>query len=379
MQYLCKIKQARRLVDKSRGALGNEGQANLFNTRAAIVQTAAELPVLLIYDIDPTWSAAEQEEADRESRRLGYAMRRRGHSVSLLPVRDADLKAAVSGYDPREVLVFNWCESMPGLERSEPLVARTLEKLGFTYTGASFKTLQFSYDKARVKRRLDSRRIPTPKWRVYNKAAADGWSSFPAIVKPAYEHCSVGVDGGAVVSDASELLHRVEYVLDTFHQAALVEDFIDGREFHVSVWGNDPVEVLPPVEMDFSCFDDFHKRLCSRDAKFAPDSEAYQRIKSIVPARLSEQEAAELEAVCKAAYTALECRDYGRIDVRLRDGVFYVLDVNPNADISADASVALAAGKVGYCYGAVGSRVVEYAAERHLRTARPTNSCTAAT
>ena len=336
------------------------------------MQTAVDLPVVLVYELDPSWSATEQEQADRESRRLGHAMRRQGHSVGMLPVRDADLRGALSSYDPADVLVFNWCESVPGIERSEALVAETLEKMRFTYTGATSQALKLCYDKGRAKRRLDSRGVPTPEWRLLNSPrAAQGWGFFPAIVKPAYEHCSVGVDQGAVVSSPAELRERTAYVLDTFHQPALVEDFIDGREFHVALWGNQVVEMLPPVEMDFSSFDDIHKRLCSRDAKFDPESEAYRKIKTYVPARLTAEEMKQLETVSKAAYQALECRDYGRVDVRLRNGVFYILDVNPNADISVDASLALAAEKAGYCYGRFGSRVVDMAAERHVQNPAP--------
>ena len=261
--------------------------------------------------------------------------------------------------------MFNCCEGVPGLNRSEALVAKTLETLRFTYTGATPRTLTLNYDKGRVKRLLESRGIPTPRWRLLTSPDASGWDCFPAIVKPSNEHCSMGVDRGGVVSDATELQQRAAYVLDTFQQPALVEDFIDGREFHVPLWGSQHPEMLPPVEMDFSYFDDIHERICSHEAKFAPESKAYQKIKSYVPARLTEAEMAKLEAVSKAAYLALKCRDYGRINVRMRDGVFYVIDINPNADISADASVALAAGKAGYCYGKLGSRVLKFAAERH--------------
>jgi D-alanine-D-alanine ligase len=298
-------------------------------------------------------------------------MRRQGHSVSLLPVCNSDLQEGLLAYEPADVLVFNWCEGLPGIGHSEALVAETLERLKFTYTGASPKALRLCYDKGRVKNRLDSLGIPTPRWKLLTSLAASGWDTFPAIVKPACEHCSLGVDEGAVVSDPVELQERVAYVLDTFRQPALVEDFIDGREFHVALWGNQHVEMLPPVEMDFSCFDDIHQRLCSHDAKFAPQSDAYQKIKSYVPARLTADEMAQLEAVSKAAYQAIDCRDYGRIDVRLKDGVFYVIDVNPNADISADASLAIAAGKAGYCYGRFGSRVLDLAAERHPQNPPP--------
>lgn len=324
-----------------------------------------KLPVLLIYDIDPSWTEAEQEETKRVSQRLGHALRRQGHSVRFLPVSDPDLPSVLAAHDPRDVIVFNWCEALPGIERSEAWVVETLERLRFTYTGATPDVIKRSYDKPQVKRLLQAQGVPTPKWRLFRSAAGSDWNCFPAIVKPACEHCSFGIDSGAVVCDPAELNQRVTYVLDTFQQPAIVEDFVDGREFHVPIWGNDQVEMLPPVEIDFSALDNLADRLCSYDAKFAPDSIAYRKIKSWAPARLSPEEMAQLEAASKAAYQTLDCRDYGRIDVRLRDGVFYVLDVNPNADLSFDASLALAAEKAGYCYGALGSRVVEFALERH--------------
>ncbi|NUQ64111.1 MAG: D-alanine--D-alanine ligase [Pirellulales bacterium] len=333
--------------------------------------TAAELPILLIYAIDPLWTPAERAEVDRESRRLGFAMRRQGHSVRFLPVGDRDLHSALSPYQPGNVLVFNWCEGLPGIGRSDALVAETLEKLQFTYTGASSEALELSYDKPRVKNLLEAHGVPTPRWKVAQSADIHDWDVFPAIVKPAWEHCSVGVDDGAVVSGIAELRHRAAYVLDRLRQPALIEDFIDGREFHVPLWGNQDVEALPAVERDFSGLDDMHKRLCSYEAKFAPESEAYQKIRTYVPARLSGDEMESLESVAIAAYRLLGCRDYGRVDIRLRDGVFYVIDVNPNADISADASIALAAGKAGYCYGAMGSRMLQFAAQRHPQNLAP--------
>lgn len=331
----------------------------------ADVQQVMDLPVLLIYDVDPSWTTREQEETRRVCQRLGYAMRRRGHSVRFLPVTAPDLPSILAAYDPRDVIVFNWCEGVPGMDRSEVWVTQTLERLRFTYTGASSDVLKRCYDKPQVKRMLQSRGVPTPRWKLFQSPAENGWNCFPAIVKPAREHCSFGIDSGAVVIDPAQLSQRVSYVLDTFQQPAIVEDFVDGREFHVPIWGNDQLEMLPPVEIDFSALNNVCERLCSYDAKFIPDSTAYRKIKSWAPARLSTAEMSQLEAASKAAYQTLDCRDYGRIDVRLRDGVFYVLDVNPNADISFDASLALAAEKAGYCYGAMGSRVLELALERH--------------
>ena len=196
----------------------------------------------------------------------------------------------------------------------------------------------------------------------------DDWSCYPAIVKPAGEHCSLGVDEGAVVLGPQELRARVSYVLDAFHQPALVEDFIDGREFHVSLLGGDgQCTMLPPAEMDFSAFRDVRDRLCTFDSKFTPGSTHYKDIRLRIAAELDPSEYKTLEATARAAYQILGCRDYARIDIRLRDGVFYVLDVNPNADISVETSIVCAAEAAGYSYGAMLSYLIRLATQRHPR------------
>ena len=320
--------------------------------------------VLLLYGVHPEWEPDEQHRVAREGRRLGAAIRRRGHRVRVLEIRGNHLVDTLAPFDPAEAVVFNWCEFLPGVEGGEAEVADVLEQLGFAYTGAPPETIRLSYDKPRVRALLEENGVPVPCWAQYDAPGQVNWDIFPAIVKPAWEHCSIGVDRWSVVLNGDELVQRVAHVIETYGQPALVEDFIDGREFHVPLWGNDTVEMLPPVEMDFSAFGDVRDRLCSYDSKFSPDSTSYRRIRSRIPARLSADERDALEEACRLAYRLVGCRDYGRIDVRQRDGRMYVLDVNPNADISADASVALAANKAGFCYGAMGSRLLEWAQNR---------------
>jgi D-alanine-D-alanine ligase len=179
------------------------------------------------------------------------------------------------------------------------------------------------------------------------------------------EHCSMGITQDSVVLNQAELKNRISFILDQYCQPALVEDLIDGREFHVSVWGNETLTVLPPAEMDFSFFGNVKDRLCTYDSKFIPGSEHYEKIETLLPAPLTSDETDALERVCKNAYVALGCRDYARMDIRLRDNIFYVLDVNPNADISIDASMACAAEAAGISYGQMGNLIVRMAAQRH--------------
>ncbi len=120
----------------------------------------------------------------------------------------------------------------------------------------------------------------------------------------------------------------------------------------------------PPLKW-ISAFDDFHDHVCTYESKFDPASPPYQLINLRLPAALTEHEHQELEAVAKAAYRAIACRDYARLDIRLKDGIFYILDINPNADISIDTSLALSSEFAGLSYGKLGSYLINLAARRH--------------
>jgi D-alanine-D-alanine ligase len=324
-----------------------------------------DLPVLLLYNIDPAWEPGEQDEAVTATQELIEALRQVGHPVTPVQVNDLDLRRFLSPYNPGQFIVLNWCEALPGIAHSDVLAAEILEEMGFAYSGSPPPVLRLSGDKERVKDILLRAAVPAPRGCVCTTAQHVPWDRFPAIVKPVREHCSIGITPDAVVLDAKAMRERIAFVIETYQQPALVEEFIDGREFRVTLWGNADVEVLPPVEMEFSAFSDLRERLCSWDAKFTPGSRHYTDIRTVAPAPLTEEELRLLEDVSRAAYRAMGIRDYARFDFRLREGVFYLLDPNPNPDISSDASLALTAELAGYSYGQMGSRLIHLAAKRH--------------
>jgi D-alanine-D-alanine ligase len=324
----------------------------------------ATLAVVVLHNVDPSWPPTEKAVVMDAVSQLVTALTAEGHRVFEAPVTSADLAAALAPFNPGSHIVFNWCDELPGIQKSEIQVAMLLEQLGYTYTGSPPETLSLSWDKGAVKSWLSEYGVPIPYGQVVNAANLDSWHRFPAIVKPAFEHCSVGIDSNAVVLDKKELQKRVAHVRKVFAQPAVVEDFIDGREFHVTLWGNSQVHMLPPAEMDFSDFSDVRDRLCTFDSKFTPGSRHYDGIKMIIPAPMAESDLGALRQTSVAAYTRLGCRDYARIDLRLRDEVFYVLDINPNADISPDTSLAYAA-EASMGYGAFASRLIRLASERH--------------
>ncbi len=324
-----------------------------------------DLPILLIYNIDLTWSDQEIQESHTITQMMVDALIEVGHPVQEVCIHSADLEAALRGYSPDEYLVLNWCEELPGVPHSEAHVAQILERMGFTFTGANSLALFRSQDKPRVRRRLRRKCIPIPAWQVCTSPHIAKSVRFPSIVKPAFEHCSYGITRESVVQTEQELVNRVQYILEQFQQPAMVEDFIDGREFHVGVIGNRSLKVLPPFEIDYSSFADIHDRLCTYESNFDKSSQAYALTAPTLSVDLDPGQIRQIEEVVIAAYQAIGCRDYARMDLRLQDGIFFVLDVNPNADLSPDTSLALAAGQVGYPYGKLGSLLVNLAAKRH--------------
>ncbi|HPI14732.1 MAG TPA: ATP-grasp domain-containing protein [Spirochaetota bacterium] len=329
------------------------------------LRDAAELPVLVMYNLDTEWKQADKMNQKAEIELMSSSLEGLGHPVSRLEINGNSLHRTLSGYEPSDWIVMNLCEEIPGVPHSEATVAHLLESRNMIYTGSPPEIIGNCENKQFVKHTLSALGLPTPLWGVYENPFAPDWSCFPAIVKPANEHCSLGISSESVVLDRGELERQIRFIHHNFNQPALVEDFIDGREFHVSMIGNGSLLMLPPVEMDFSACNDIHDRLCTFDAKFIPGSKHYEIITSLIPASLSEGEYGELERTCFDCFRAFECRDYARLDIRLRDGIFYILDINPNPDISSDASMACAAEYMGITYGELGSRLVRLAASRH--------------
>ncbi|MDY0003869.1 MAG: hypothetical protein RBU30_21405 [Polyangia bacterium] len=323
-----------------------------------------DLSVAVLHDLDPAWTLEEQEETRAQVGAMVKALEALGHPVQCLPVRSPDMDAVLDQIDPARTVVLNWVEELPGAERGCVDAAKAYESRGLVYTGATPEVLDLSYDKPRWKTLLREAGVPTPWEGYFESPETDNWELFPAIVKPAYAHCSTGIDRDAVVLDSASLKQRVAWLLQEVGQPAMVEPFVDGREFHVSLWGNGKIEMLPPAEMDFSALSSLQDRLCSYDSKFTPGSEDFETITVRLPAPLEPGELAMLEQVCLQAYRVLGCRDYARMDVRQKDGVYYVLDVNPNPDMTVDTSFALAAKLQGTSYGELGSYLVNLAALR---------------
>jgi D-alanine-D-alanine ligase len=318
-------------------------------------------------DGDPGYEARADVEAVAKS--ITATLSDGFHEAHLVPV-EGDmhvLRAKLTELEPD--CAFNLCESLAGDARLETAVPLILELLGIPFTGSPPAALSHALYKDRVKRRLEEAGLPTPHARVMAGATDPCDLPFPLIVKPVHEDGSAGITARSVVHDEEHLRRRVAEVVATFHQPCLVEEYIAGRELNVALFGFPTARVLPLQEIDFSLLPDDQPRIVSYEAKWEEGSVADRGTRPVLLPQLPPSVAARVRKVAVEAFRALGMRDYGRVDIRLSAaGVPYVVDVNPNCDLSQHAGMARAAAAVGIDYPSLAKLLVRYALRRR-RTA----------
>jgi D-alanine-D-alanine ligase len=326
---------------------------------------------------DPAWAARVQvgEVAAGVAAYLTDA----GHDAQLIAV-DGDLAALRARLTELDVdCAFNLCESLCGDARLESAVPLLLELLGIPFTGSPPEVLSFALRKDRVKQRLEAAGIPTPAGRILSRPDEACDLPFPLIVKPVREDGSVGIWRTSVVHSPGELARAVEAVVTTFRQPALVEQFIDGRELNVALIGHPAPRVLPLSEIDFTALPEGVPRIVSYDAKWTIGSADDLGTVPVLHPQLPNGVAARVRRAAAEAFRAVGVRDYGRVDVRLAaSGVPFVVDVNPNCDLSSTAGMARAAAAVGIDYGALVGLLVRYALRRRRGSSGAETTATAA-
>jgi D-alanine-D-alanine ligase len=287
----------------------------------------------------------------------------RGHTVERAVIRKSMLDVLLS-YDPREWIVFNLCETLEGESYREAYVPAVLDVMGYTYTGSNTRTLHHALNKARTKQHLAAHGLPTAPYQVFESVHAPVNVPLPAFVKPVAEDASIGVTSRAVVTTAEELHEQVNYVLKEMGEPALVEEFIAGREFNVAIWGNGTPHVLPLAEIDYRQITNPFEQIISFAAKWDKGAFEYQNTDPICPAVVDSELAERIRCVALEAYRLMGCRDYARVDIRVRDHQPYILEVNPNCGIAPDAGFPREARIGGYDYAAMCEQIVKFASTR---------------
>ena len=281
-------------------------------------------------------------------------LRKLGHDVKPLGVKSdlGVLRSAIEDWKPH--IAFNLLEEFDGVAVYDQNVVSYLELLHVPYTGCNPRGLMLARDKVLSKKLFSFHRIPFPDFMVVplgRTVKRPQWLSFPLIVKSVTEEASLGISQASIVEDDEKLKERVAFIHASIGTGALIEQYIEGREFYVGVIGNGHVQVLPVWELIMDKLPDDARRIATQRVKW---SRAYQDkygIRSCEATGLPEGKAAEIQHLAKRVYRALGLSGYARIDVRMDAmGNAYVLEANPNPQIAHDEDFADSAEKADYSY-----------------------------
>lgn len=307
--------------------------------------TTPSLQVAVIYNPESKTENAEIAFTDDgvEDTAAGIAdsLRRCGYQSTVYAVSEKNLYYLKH---KKADVFFNVCEG----EGLYMRVVRQLAKHGRVFTGPGPDVMALTVDKIATKEVFERVGVPTPKWQIFRtgKEAMRSDFSFPLIVKPTTEDCSIGITEDSIVYTKDALYARIQFVRDEYKQSAIVEEFIPGKEIHCTIVGNDKnAAALPLAELAIED-DNF---IFDYEAKWVTESPRYKNSNLFIsPApTIDEKITKRIQADAKRAFLALGMKDYARFDVRynMQSKKWYFLEANANPSIQnapAEATIASA-------------------------------------
>jgi len=270
-------------------------------------------------------------------------------------------------------IILNFVEALAGDVNFESHIAGAFEILDIEFTGNKALTLGNCLDKLKTKQILRSLGVRTPKHFLtrfkHMPAEADVKLRYPLILKLNKEDASIGISENSVVNDFATLQAHIDFLFRTFRQDVLVEECLPGREISAAILGD---RVLPLSEISYRELPEELPRIVTYEAKWSPQSAYYRGTVPICPAKVDGELQALIEKKALAAFNALDCRDYARVDFRLsKREIPFIIDVNPNPDISPDSGFIRSAARAGIGYDEVLFTLTEFALQRSNANGRP--------
>lgn len=284
---------------------------------------------------------------------IAEALEKGGCEVSRI---EADEEAYFKLKSIKPDIVFNIAEGLRG-ESRESHIPTILEMLNIPYTGSGPATLAIALNKALTNRILKASGIPSTNFQVFERADDKLRRNlkFPLIVKPLAEGSSKGIRNDSLVRDESSLRKKISWIIETYKQPALVEEFLPGREFTVGLIGNENPVVLPIVEILVDKLPEGANPIYSYEAKWVWDTPSKPLDIFQCPANITRDLEEKIKRIAIKTFKVLNCRDLCRIDMRLdENGMPHVLEVNPLPglipDPKAHSCLPEAARAAGFTY-----------------------------
>jgi D-alanine-D-alanine ligase len=344
------------------------GRAKIEKLRKIPKRERQKLHIGILCNIYNGGTSAVEQDLTSVGKNIEKALRKKHYNVTFFDMNESPPpfeKILNSEID----LIFNVCERINDSSLLEPHSAAFLDILQIPYTGSNPMTLGLCLDKIRVKQLLEYYEIPTPNWDcVYARddELEDGLR-FPLIVKPADTDNSIGITNDSVVTNKKQLDRQIEYVLEELGRPALIEEYIEGDEYDVSIIGNDEtLRVLPLNRSNFSSMPEGYWHIYAYDAKWKDKKNPYRHIKQECPAKIPKKLNSLITEISIDAYNILDCHDYGRVELRVdADGNPFVLELNPNPSINCGDCVPDCAKLQGMNYEDFIDEIVHLAIQRY--------------
>jgi D-alanine-D-alanine ligase len=289
-------------------------------------------------------------------------LRESGHEVRALGVHDdlGEIRRLATEWKPH--IAFNLLEAFDDVTIFDQNVVSHLELLKLSYTGCNPRGLLLARDKSLSKKLLAYHRIPVPDFEVVRSgrpARRAKRLQFPLMVKSLTQEASIGISQASVVDSDEKLKERVAFIHESIGTAAIVEQYVEGRELYVGIIGNQTLQALPVWELFFTNMPEGARRIATDRVKWSTKYQKKYGIDSGPAKDLPEAKCEELQHLCKRAYRALELSGYARIDLRLDEaGNPWILEANPNPQIARGEDFAASAEKSGIAYDAMLQRII---------------------
>lgn len=331
-------------------------------------------------DWNPALEVEPWDTVEEEMQLIVRSLEQGGHEVAMVNIKDdfGTLLGALQTHKPD--LVMNLVEFFRNDPENEHYVPSVFELLDIPYTGNRPLSLSLCQKKPQAKAVMAVAGVRTPRGVVIEVGATTPVPAdmrLPMIVKPAYDDASGGIDTGSVVYDRPALAARISQLHRENKMAALVEEYIDGREIHCAILADKP---LPLYEMEFKDSTDAAgkplPKIITYRAKWDPYSRDHHAVEGKCPVEDLEPEIVQhIQDTALAAYHALDCRDYARVDMRVdtATGEVFVLEVNPNPDLAETCAFAASARAAGRTYQQMICEIIDCALARS-KTPKPVSS-----
>lgn len=343
--------------------------AKIVNIKQTSVENLRRLHIGIACNIYEGGENEVENDLMSVGKNIEKTLKERGYRVSFYDFNN--LPKAFNDLQKSDVdLVFNVCERINNSSLLEPHVASILDTLQIPYTGSNPFTLALCIDKIRVKKLLAFHSIPTPKWDyAYTlEDEIDEDLKYPLIIKPGNTDNSIGITNESVVTDKKGLNRQLKKVLVDMGSPALVEEYIEGDEYDVSIIGSDEYDlrVLPHSRSMFKEMPPGYWHIYPFQAKWSED-EIYKKIMvQRPPKNISKKLESLITEIALDTYNILDCHDYGRVEIRVdQEDNPYVLELNPNPSINIEDCVPGVAELIGMNYGDFIEEIIKMAINRY--------------